>query len=200
MCIRDRERECVLLVDEFNRMEPRCQAIFLEAADYRCQVTIEARDEVIRGIPENLYIMATLNRGVDYFVNRLDAAVEGRFSVIELDYLGLKNKDAEIELLMERCGIKYELADLLVTTANKIRTEAKSGKSVITLGIPTRNLIKWADLITAYFDRDIGENPLVEAAKDAVINSIYEGQAKTTVMQIILSMCDLPRDEIKQMI
>uniref|UniRef100_A0A7C3YQ70 AAA family ATPase n=1 Tax=Geoglobus ahangari TaxID=113653 RepID=A0A7C3YQ70_9EURY len=194
------ERECVLLVDEFNRMEPRCQAIFLEAADYRCQVTIEARDEVIRGIPENLYIMATLNRGVDYFVNRLDAAVEGRFSVIELDYLGLKNRDAEIELLMERCGIKYELADLLVTTANKIRIEAKSGKSVITLGIPTRNLIKWAELITAYFKRGIGENPIIEAAKDAVINSIYEGQAKTTVMQIILSMCDLPEEEIEQII
>jgi len=31
------ERECVLLVDEINRMEPRSQAILLEAADYRCQ-------------------------------------------------------------------------------------------------------------------------------------------------------------------
>ncbi len=194
------ERECVLLVDEFNRMEPRCQALFLEAADYRCQVTIEARDEVIRGVPENIHIIVTLNKGLEYFVNRLDAAVEGRFYVIELDYLGLRNKEAEIELLMERCGIKYDLADLLVTTANKIRIEAKSGKSVITLGVPTRNLINWAELIVAYVEKGIGENPIIEAAKDAVINALYEGQAKTTVMQIILSMCDLPSSELKQII
>ncbi len=194
------ERECVLLVDEFNRMEPRCQAIFLEAADYRCQVTIEARDEVIRGVPENIHIIATLNKGVEYFVNRLDAAVEGRFSVIELDYLGLKRKEAEIELLMERCGVKYELAELLVTTANKIRNDARSGKSVVTLGIPTRNLINWAELVVAYAERGIGDNPIVEAAKDAVVNALYEGQAKTTVMQIILSMCDLPKSEVEQMV
>lgn len=194
------ERECVLLVDEINRMEPRSQAILLEAADYRCQITIEALDEVVKGVAENLYIISTLNKGGEYFVNRLDAAVEGRFSVIVLDYLGLKNREAEIELLIERCGIKYELADLLVSTANKIRVDAKSGKSVITLGIPTRNLINWARLTVSYKEHGIGNNPIVEAAKDAVVDALYEGQAKTTVMQIILGMCDLPKKELEQVI
>lgn len=198
LCSRD--RECVLLVDEINRMEPRSQAILLEAADYRCQVTIEALDEVVKGVAENLYIISTLNKGGEYFVNRLDAAVEGRFSVIVLDYLGLKNREAEIELLIERCGIKYELADLLVSTANKIRMDAKSGKSVITLGIPTRNLINWANLVISYNKHGIGENPVIEAAKDAVIDALYEGQAKTTVMQIILGMCDLPKRELEQIV
>ncbi|RLI74426.1 hypothetical protein DRO97_05920 [Archaeoglobales archaeon] len=198
LCSRD--RECVLLVDEINRMEPRSQAILLEAADYRCQVTIEALDEVVKGVAENLYIISTLNKGGEYFVNRLDAAVEGRFSVIVLDYLGLKNREAEIELLIERCGVKYELADLLVSTANKIRVDAKSGKSVITLGIPTRNLINWANLVISYNKHGIGENPVIEAAKDAVIDALYEGQAKTTVMQIILGMCDLPKRELEQIV
>ncbi|RLI79901.1 hypothetical protein DRP05_02270 [Archaeoglobales archaeon] len=198
LCSKD--RECVLLVDEINRMEPRSQAILLEAADYRCQVTIEALDEVVKGVAENLYIISTLNKGGEYFVNRLDAAVEGRFSVITLDYLGLKNREAEIELLIERCGVKYELADLLVSTANKIRMDAKSGKSVITLGIPTRNLINWANLVISYNKYRIGENPVIEAAKDAVIDALYEGQAKTTVMQIILGMCDLPNKELKQIV
>lgn len=195
-----RERECVLLVDEINRMEPRSQAILLEAADYRCQVTIEARDEVIRGVPENLYIISTLNKGGAYFVNRLDAAVEGRFSVIVLDYLGLKNKEAEIELLIERCSVKYELAELLVETANKVRLDAKSGKSVVTIGIPTRNLINWANLTLSYSRHGIGENPVIDAARDAVIDALYEGQSRTTVMQIILGMCDLPRNELMQII
>jgi MoxR-like ATPase len=194
------ERESVILVDELNRMEPRSQAIFLEAADYRCQVTIEMRDEVIRGIPENLHIIMTLNKGSEYFVNRLDAAVEGRFSVIKLDYLGLKNKEAEIELLIERCGIKYELADLLVTTANKIRIDAKSGKSVVTMGIPTRNLINWASLSISYTKHGIGENPVIQAAKDAVVDALYDGQAKTTVMQIVLGMCDIPKAELEHLI
>jgi len=194
------ERECVLLIDEINRMEPRSQAILLEAADYRCQITIETTDEVVKGEPSNIHIIATLNRGGEYFVNRLDAAVEGRFSVILLDYLGLRNKEAEIELLIERCGVKYELAELLVSCANKIRIEAKSGKSIITVGIPTRNLINWASLTLVYSKRRIGENPIVEAAKDAVVDALYEGQTKTTVMQIVLSMCDLPRSEIEQVI
>ncbi len=195
-----RERECVLLVDEINRMEPRSQAILLEAADYRCQVTVEATDEVIKGNPDNLHIIATLNRGGEYFVNRLDAAVEGRFSVITLDYLGLKNAEAEAELLVERCGVSYELAELLVSAANKIRMEAKSGKSIITLGVPTRNLINWAYLTLVYAKRNIGDNPIIEAAKDAVVDALYEGQTKTTVMQIILSMCDLPKSELRQMV
>ncbi len=194
------ERECVLLVDEINRMEPRSQAILLEAADYRCQVTVEATDEVIKGNPDNLHIIATLNRGGEYFVNRLDAAVEGRFSVITLDYLGLKNAEAEAELLVERCGVSYELAELLVSAANKIRMEAKSGKSIITLGVPTRNLINWAYLTFVYAKRNIGDNPIIEAAKDAVVDALYEGQTKTTVMQIILSMCDLPKSELRQMV
>jgi hypothetical protein len=52
----------------------------------------------------------------------------------------------------------------------------------------------------SYSKHGIGENPVIDAAKDAVIDALYEGQARTTVMQIILGMCDLPRNELIQII
>jgi len=190
------ERPCVLLVDEFNRMDPYEQAAFLEIADYRCQLTIPLTSEIIKGNPDNLKIVLTMNVGTEYFVHKLDDAIKRRFPRIELDFLGLVKPEAEVQAVVKQTGIGKNLAKLMVEVANKIRKSAKSEKSTIRKGIPTHNIIEWARLAIAYKRLGI-RNPLLEAGLDAVA-SYYEGIARKEVEQILRSYVDLiEKDESK---
>ena len=183
-----RERPCVLLVDEFNRMDPREQAAFLEISDFRCQLSIPATGEVLKGNPQNLKIFLTMNVGSEYFVHRLDDAVKRRFPCIKLDFLGLVNPELEVKAIVEQSSISKSTAEVLVKVANEIRKAATTKYSTITRGIPTHNVIEWAKLINAYTKVGI-ENPIVEAGIDTVA-SFYEGSARVEVEQIIYNYCD----------
>jgi hypothetical protein len=137
-----------------------------------------------------------MNVGTEYFVHRLDDAVRRRFPQIELDFLGLVNPELEVKAIIKQTGVTKNLAKLLVEVANKIRIAAKSEKSTIKKGVPTHNVIEWARLALGY--RKVGiKNPLIEAGFDAVA-SYYDGLARKEVEQIIVTYCDLTKEDEKK--
>lgn len=180
-------RPTILLVDEINRVRPDSKGVLYPAFDDRCEVRLDMRGgEVITGNPHNLIVFSTVNEGSGYFTEEMDLAEIRRVSTKHnLEYLGVNDKSREIRLVSERTGINEDVADLLVDTANKIRSMADSSTSV-TIGIPTASVISWAQESLSYHNSNI-KNPIFEAAKTTVINPYYDSNpdAKSRVKEVI---------------
>lgn len=181
------ERPTILLVDEINRVRPDSKGVLYPAFDDRCEVRLDMRGgEIITGNPHNLIVFSTVNEGSGYFTEEMDLAEIRRVSTKHnLEYLGVNDKSREIRLVSERTGITEDVADLLVETANKIRSMAESSTSV-TIGIPTASVISWAQEALSYHNSHIN-NPIFEASKTTVINPYYDSNpdAKSRVKEVI---------------
>lgn len=187
------ERPTVLLVDEANRARPEAMSVLFSALDDRATVTLDARGgEVIQGDPHNLIVIATVNEGPGYFVEKMDLAERRRFgNKWYVDYLGLEHPAREAELLTSRTPAGSRLAELFVTAANDIRNRASDPGSAVGTGLPTATTMTWAQTAYAYAKAGM-ENPVMLAARNAVVNPFYsdDDEERDEVQQIITSHFD----------
>lgn len=171
-----REREVILLVDELNRARPGGKAVLYSALDHRAQVEIPQLGETVRGNPDNLIILATVNLGREYQVNPMDPAERGRFDEwVGLTHLGREHPDREAKLLVDRTPASREQAVKMVEAANSTRDLEDDGD--ITMGVTTRSLLNWAASAAAWAEAG-GGNPWMKAAEGAVLEPIYGGQKR----------------------
>lgn len=196
------ERVTVLLIDEANRARPEAKSALFSVLDDRCEVELEAKGgELIQGDPMNLISFATVNEGDGYQTQKLDLAEMRRFGLkIPMTYLGIDNPQKEIDLVTERSMASEELATELVDAANKIREEA-SDAGEVKRGIPTALVIDWARTAYGYSASDTISNPVLRAAKAAIIRPFYSDDNDTYVEDTISDCLDgapFDREELKR--
>jgi len=169
-----REREVVLLVDEVNRARPESKGILFSALDDRCEVVLDARNgEKIKGNPENLVVIGTINEGSDYAVQNMDKAEKRRFGrKFEVDYLGREHPELEAEIMEERTPVFSEMASKMVQASNEIRDASENPGSVIDSGVPTSALLDWSRTAYSYAEAGI-ENPVIQAGIDSVVRPVF---------------------------
>jgi MoxR-like ATPase len=113
----------VILIDEINRADSRALNGLLGLLDRNCSgyVQFPQRSEPIRFAP-GCAVFASANVGLEFVgTGQLDAALEDRFQVFELDYLP---RDEERALLMSRTGCAAEVAEAIAFLAAHTRTSA----------------------------------------------------------------------------
>ena len=138
---------CVIVLDEFNRLHSSLHNTLYPLLDARRQTWVEEVGEMITVAP-GVVFFATCNIGAQHTGTfTLDAALEDRFGQrVECNFLP---KGAEIKVLTDKTGIPEREATRLVEFANDIRAkvkgEAKGGTS-LTRSVSTRQLLQTAIL------------------------------------------------------
>lgn len=196
------ERPCILIVDEANRAPPRAKSALFEALDFRCAIELKGRGgEVIEGNPFNLVVGATINKGPGYHVEPIDKAEKRRYgNRWPVGFLGMREsededgktgKEREAELIASKSPASKRLAEMIVEAANEVRKRAEDPTSDVRSGVPVDYTISWAQ--TAAARHEAGrDNPVVKAAQNAVIHSLYDERQEEAdeVFTIISSHLD----------
>ena len=198
-----KDQPVLLLVDEVNRARSDSKGVLYPALDDRCEVRLDMRGgEKITGDPSNLIVIGTVNEGRGYHNEEMDLAEVRRLSTKHnVDYLGKEHPDREASLVANRTPASENIARILVETANIIRVMAEK-RNNINIGIPTANIISWAQEAYAYDEQDM-PNPLYSAAKATVLRPYYDStpDAKSKVQGIIQDKFDgapFTEDEFEQ--
>ncbi len=167
--------EVFLIFDEVNRTTSRTLGVVMSALDHRGEITLNARGgETISGDPMNLVTIATMNEGDGYITNPIDRAQKRRFgNTYPVDYIGVNDKAAEIELLTENTPIYKDIAREMVRAANEIREKADSDGSPVEMGVPTSNMLDWAKTAYVHKDRSADGGPVMKAARKAIVDMYY---------------------------
>lgn len=167
--------EVFLIFDEVNRTTSRTLGVVMSALDHRGEVTLNARGgETVSGDPMNLVTVATMNEGDGYITNPIDRAQKRRFgNTYPVDYIGVNDTDAEVELLAEQTPIYKNVAREMVRAANEIREKADSDDSPVEMGVPTSNMLDWAKTAYVHKDRTAEGGPVMKAARQAVVETFY---------------------------
>ena len=135
---------CLIHLEELNRPEsPKAlNDLFPLLDDGRCLVHEElGKIDVAPGI----VFVATLNEGFEYTgIDPLDAALEDRFCVINMDYLP---PQTESMVIMTTSGLMGEKATQLLQFVNKLRMDGQEP-----IHISTRKVIMMAELIVNGLD------------------------------------------------
>ena len=140
------QEPCVILLDELSRAPLATNNVLFPCLDDRRKLSIEvASSSESREIlvhPEVCFI-ATANIGSEYTgTNVIDRALLNRFMPLELSYIPEKE---ESKVLVTRCGIDQETADLIVKISNNIRNLAKQQKISVSLSV--RETLMVAELV-----------------------------------------------------
>lgn len=181
------ERPTVLVLDEVNRASPRAKTALMPVLDHRARAVIKARgNEVIEGVPENLIVISTMNEGPQFETNPLDPAEERRLgNMWYISFLGLDHPDRERDLVVEEASVSPSVAEQLVSAANKVRiTALDENDDRIRKGIPTSDVIRWAQTAAAFHERGFGD-PVLRAARSAVIDARYDAPTDETVRDVL---------------
>ena len=171
--------EVVLIFDEANRTTSRTLGVIMSALDHRGEVTLNARGgETISGDPMNLVTVATMNEGDGYIVNPMDRAQKRRFgNTYPVDYIGMNDVDAEVDLLAKETPIGTRVAREMVKAANEIREKADDSGPV-EMGVPTSSMLDWAKTAWAHRDRSADGGPVMKAARETIVNTFYAENEK----------------------
>lgn len=177
--------EVFLIFDEVNRTTSRTLGVVMGALDHRAEVTLHSRGgEVIKGDPMNLVTVCTMNEGSEYIgTNPIDRAQKRRFgNTYEVDYIGMNDKQAEVDLLVENTGVDSDVAGKMVECANDIRQRADADDGKIQSGLPTSTMLDWAKTAHGYAvtDRTADGGPVLKAARRAVIEPFYGDGGRET--------------------
>jgi len=138
---------CVIVMDEFNRLHSTLHNTLYPLLDARRQTWVEELGEMI-DIAKGVVFFATCNIGAQHTGTfTLDTALEDRlYQRVECKFLP---RDAEIQVLVEKTGIPKAEADKLVDFARDVRAKVTgtdgSGAS-LTRAISTRQLLATAIL------------------------------------------------------
>jgi len=171
-----RQGPVLVIIDEVNRAPSKYKDLFFPFLDSRCQVEMtELGGELMKGNPQNLITIGTLNEGAGYTgTESIDLAELRRHANEQpTDYLGVENPAAEAELIADRTGVGNKLGMRLVTVANRIRDEARVAGSDVDMGLPTGTVLEWARI--AHGKDGYQSDPVVKAAYDSFIEMFYSG-------------------------
>ncbi|MBF8267683.1 MAG: BssE [Dehalococcoidia bacterium] len=162
---------CVVLLDEANRTHPENLNALFGLLDHRRRTWVPALNREVVVAP-GLIFFVTLNEGANYVgTNAVDIALKDRISnTIRLDYLPLK---VEVDLLVERTGIREEEARELSQFARTVRSNPKLG-----IAVSTRQLLECGALIKE-------ELSIREAVLFAVTNGTGERAEQDALLQAL---------------
>jgi nitric oxide reductase NorQ protein len=181
------ERPTVLVLDEVNRASPRAKTALMPVLDHRARAVIKARgNEIIEGIAEDLIVVSTMNEGPEFETNPLDPAERRRLgNMWYVPFLGLKHPEREIELVAEKANVSESVAETLVQAVNRIRTIAlDEDDRRIKSGIPTSDVIRWAQTAASYHEKGLSDF-LLRAAQSAIVDPRYDSPADENVRAIL---------------
>lgn len=132
---------CVILLDELNRIDPYISNILFPLLDHAGK-TIVAGHEIKVG--ENVIFVATINQGFQFTGTfQLDSALQNRFTAkIMVEALP---RTVELQLLETRIGIDSESAEQIVFLMHKLRRLNQDGK--LNLDASTRVSLQVAELV-----------------------------------------------------
>lgn len=208
-------RTVVLHLDELNRAPPHVHNALFEALDHRGAIRLDGPrgGELIEADPLDIIVIATINEGAEYHgTNHMDLAAKSRFTAkFEVDYLAhftddgaLVGVDDEAKLLVDDHDIPVPLARSMVEAAAEVRRDADDDSNMnVEWGIPTRALKAWAGFAKSY---DLAElnNPVMQAAEDAIIGNLYDGpnsgdaqRAVRTTLESFLDGAPVDGDEFE---
>lgn len=140
------EGNCVILLDEFNRIEPWLSNSLMPLLD-------DARETVVHGeriaVGDNVVFVKTCNIGYQYVGTfEIDKAQKNRNDI----YLevGPLSKAVEVQLLQDRSGIKARDAEQIVSVMEQLRRDAAAEDSDV--DVTTRSSLKVAYLMAVGLD------------------------------------------------
>jgi nitric oxide reductase NorQ protein len=148
--VKDVQEPGVILLDELSRAPQMTNNILFPCLDNRRTLPIEIADSnsarEVKVHPECVFI-ATANIGSEYSgTNDIDAALENRFMMIQVDYLP---KTIEAQVLEIRTGCDEKSALKIASIANAIRDRYMEGS--LSKTISTRETIACAEFIVDGF-------------------------------------------------
>jgi nitric oxide reductase NorQ protein len=177
------ERPTVLVLDEVNRASSRSKTALMPVLDHRARAVIKARgNEVIEGNAENLIVVSTMNEGPEFDTNPLDPAERRRLgNMWYISFLGLEHPEKEIDLVVQEASVSQTIAEGLVHAANAVREAALDNMNErIRSGIPTSDVIRWAQTAASYHKAGLNE-PVLRAAESAITDPRYDSPTDETV-------------------
>ena len=148
--VKDVQEPGVILLDELSRAPQMTNNILFPCLDDRRTLSVEIADSnsarEIKVHPDCVFI-ATANIGSEYSgTNDLDAALENRFMMIQVDYLPAS---IESQILEIRTGCPEESAKKVVSIANAIRDRYMDG--TLSKTISTRETLACAEFVVDGF-------------------------------------------------
>jgi len=116
------QRPGIILLDELNRVPRNGANALFSCLDHTRELSADNAKgtdrRVIKVHPECVFF-ATANVGDCYTgTNDIDTALETRFMTVEMDYIA---KDDEVRILVNRCGIETEEAEMICDVAAQVR-------------------------------------------------------------------------------
>ena len=142
----DVQKPGVIVLDELSRCPATALNILFPVLDHRRTLPVEiAGSKDIREIPihPEVCFISTCNIGIEYTgTSTLDKALKNRFFPIEFTYLPA---DIEARVLMKRCDIEKQDADMITSIAAKLRRMAENAEAATT--VSTRETLMIAELI-----------------------------------------------------
>lgn len=184
-----RERPCLVVLDEVNRAPFHRKSSLQSFLDHRAQVTLTLLGgEVIQGEALDVATVATMNQGAEYETFAIDPAERRRHAnTWEVPFLGLVDHEREVGILTDETPVGQDLAWVLVEAANEVRRyAAEDATSPVEQGIATSIVLEWARTTAAY--RRAGRpNPILHAAKTAIVEPHYQDRAADEVEAVLVS-------------
>lgn len=151
-------RECVLLVDEVNRVRDEHRNIFLPLLDGTNRVTNPLTGETVVKHPRCFVVMSG-NKGLHFTgTYPIDPALTSRSVHWKFDYVDAAD---EVRIVVDQSGVDPETAALFVRFARETRNRASEDFEM--LPVSTRELIAAARLVAKGLSVDV-------AAKAAFLN------------------------------
>ena len=142
----DIQKPGVILLDELSRAPVTTNNILFPCLDSRRTLPVElAGGEDLRAIKvhDECCFIATANVGAEYTgTMSMDRALVNRFFPLELDYMP---KDKEESVLIKRYGVAKDVAQHIVSVANKVRSLYV--KQEIGCSLSTRETLMAAELV-----------------------------------------------------
>lgn len=138
-----RKGNCVVILDEFNRIEPWLHNSLMPILDHRRETTIHGENIKVGA---GTIFAATINEGGKYSgTNTIDAAMLNRFDIAA--EVTAPPSTVEVDILVKKFGTvpKVELVKI-VSTVNDLRK--MGGDYGLTVDVSTRSCEKMANLIS----------------------------------------------------
>ena len=157
---------CVILLDELSRAPLSAMNVLFSCLDDRRNLNIEiamgSGEREIEVNPEVTFI-ATANVGAEYSgTNSMDRALVNRFFPLEL---GCIPKEEEKSVLVKRCNITKDQAEIIVKIANNIRS--LSNKQEVSVSLSIRETLMVASLVSDGWS--------IAKAMEMIYLPLYEG-------------------------
>lgn len=149
------EGNCVILLDEFNRLHTTLHNSLYPLLDSRRSSFLEELGEIVKVGPGTVFF-ATCNIGFSHMgTHTLDSAIEDRFGLrIEIEF---PPANEESQILQSKTGIEVVMANKLAQFGRDIRRKALGNGATLTRVVSTRQLLQTAIIMQQFAKRSIDQ-------------------------------------------